>query len=680
MRLLDRAKSALGLTPHVAADSAQANALAAAPRYLGAGTGILSNLLSGMNTSDDQAWWDVWFARRTLSNEQRKALAADPLVRRILSLPGEDATQQGWTPKITAEHPEHTAEQISKKIEDYEDRAEIDLQSKLCDLSLRSRAFGDALILLGIDDGRPPDQPVDVARIKRVWWAAVIDRRDFEYGKVIGPRGEVGDYRYLTPEEQAKYAPGAQLFGQVRTFRITDLNGVLPDGIRYGDGLNSGPAETMIAAGAQFEIHADRVLHLPYDRALPLTDQLQDALAAYFRGMSGISRAIDRASLFVWKVANHIAQSWSENHHIGEKRIRSAMKSWSALSAVVLDSKEEDLQPLGSGSTAGLEGAIHPIMLWLCAVSGIPSTRLFGMSPGGFGTGEREGRDYDSLLGAVQARLTPLIRKFDRYALAAQDGLGLVVDAGQIDVQWCDLHPPTAAEKAEKDSKNATTAVALVGAGLYLPSEMRALFDFELDAEARKRLAVAALENQQTNGRISGETFAAILNLAKETGIQKAFQPAAARALIVASGVSHLLAAQIFPDPPPEPTPAPVLAPATPPAPGAPETPETADGQGGDPVADAPPPPSRYIPDDALPAKELAPVLGIPSRTLSRMYERGEIRQYIRLNGQRVYSRAEVLAAEEALNLTPEERAEREAELAAELEATEAEESEGSEA
>src|SRR5690606_22754037 len=106
--------------------------------------------------------------------------------------------------------------------------------------------------------------------------------------------------------------------------------------------------------------------------------------------------------------------------------------------------------------------------------------------------------------------------------------------------------------------------------------------------------------------------------------------PAAARALAVSRGVSSEMATLVFPD-----APSPSLAPATPGAPGVPETPDTADGQGGDPVADAPTPaspPSRYIPDDALPARMLAPSLGIASRRLSLMAERGQIREYVKLN------------------------------------------------
>jgi len=84
MRLFDRARARLGIpAAHVAADSADANALAAAPRHQ-LGTGVLTNLLSGLNTSEDQTWWDTWYSRRTLTDSQRCALGADPLVRRIL--------------------------------------------------------------------------------------------------------------------------------------------------------------------------------------------------------------------------------------------------------------------------------------------------------------------------------------------------------------------------------------------------------------------------------------------------------------------------------------------------------------------------------------------------------------------------------------------------------------------
>ena len=649
MRLRDRVRARLGFqtSAHVAADSADANALAAAPRGAGGGTGILTNLLSGINTSEDQAWWDTWFQRRTLTDEQRSALGADPLVRRILRLPGDDATREGWDVKVSTKHPLLTDAQVSEAIADYERREGIDLASRLRDASIRRRQHGAALILLGIDDGLPMDQPVDLDKIRRIWWTAVIDWRDFEYGAVIGPRGEVQDWSTIGEKDKEKFAPGAHLFGQVASYKITDLNGVLLDGVRDGDAFRASATATLNST--QITVHADRVLYLPYDRALPLLDQLQDSLAAYFRGMSGLTRAIDRASLFVWRVANHVAQSWSENHGIGARRIRDAMKSWSAMSAIVIDKTDEDITALGSGSSAGLGDALTPIMHWICAASGIPATRLFGTSPGGFGSGEGERADYNDSIRALQGDFSQYIRKFARYALASADGLDWVVPSGAIDIVWEDLDAPTDTERAALLSTNASTAIALMTAGFFEIGELRALMpEIELDRGAR--------ETAKLTAHLAPEQIDTLLKVIKDgVGIP----PAGVRAMLTAAGIPPMLALLVAPEPP-------LLPPAPgelPPLAGAPgETPETADGQGGDPLVDAPapapppPPPSRYIPPDALPARELAPIMDIPSRRLSLMAERGQIRAYIRLNGQAVYSRAEVMAAEAAANMTEEER------------------------
>ena len=660
MGVIDRARKALGIgsdptvTPAIEVDSVEANALAAAPRYFG-GPGVLTNLLSGLNTTEDKTWWDVWYQRRPLTDDQRRALGLDPLVRRILSLPGDDALREGYTVKLEGLPEDVDGEALSRKIADYADRRGVTLDAKLRDASTRSRQYGAAIVVLGIDDGRAPNQPVDINAIKRIWWAAVIDWRDFDYGKVIGPRGGTEDWTALTDADKSRFDAGADRFGSVLTYRIRDINGALSDGIRWGDGFSHGPAEQIITTAIDYEVHADRVLYLPYDEALPLVDQLQDALAAYFRGMSGISRAIDRASLLIWKLKNHVAQSWSENHGIGERRVRSAMKSWSALSAMVLDKDDEDLSMSGSGSTSGLADAINPIMLWICAATGIPATRLFGMSPGGFGKGDAEREQWHDQIRALQSiKFAPLIRKFARYACAAQDGgIGLVLDEGRFTVEFDDLDSPTDSERAETLAKTADAVAKLVRENILLPDEAaRMLPDIELDTEERERRKA---RGQSLAPMTVGVFDGLIKLLAEAPGVT----PAQKRAILSAAEPERFtpeVAAAIFPDAPAQ-TSAPAD-PGTPPPSGA--TPPAGESERS---SEPPPPPA---PTDTVDGSTLARELGIPAVRLTLAAKRGDLRNYDLLGGRPRYSRAEVMELIRKRNLSPDEAAE---ELAAEAEA-----------
>jgi hypothetical protein len=608
--------------------------------------------MSGLNTSSDRAWWDAWFQRRPLSEEERRALGLDPLVRRILSLPGDDATREGWTVVVDDDDLPPRAE-VSKTISDYEERGGINLAAKIRDASLRSRQYGAALILLGIDDGRTPDQPVDTNRIKRIWWTAVVDWRDFDYGKVIGPRGETLDYANLPDLEKSKYEPGAERFGQIDSYLITDLNGVLPDGVRYGDGNSqSGATETLLPANITF--HSDRVLWVPYDAALPLLDQMQDALAAYFRGMSGVSRAIDRASLLIWKIKDHTAKSWGENREIGRSRLREAMRSWSSLSAMVIDKTDEDLVMGGGGSTSGLDAAINPIMVWIAALAGIPVTVLWQVSPGGFGTGASERENwFDSVRADQKNRWTTLVRKFALLVIAAKDGLGVTTSPDRVKVKWHELAPASEAERADMLAKRADTVSKL--RDLYIDSELRKMIpEIELDLVARRAssASAAALEAVERSRALTAPDPGEVDRLLKIHTALAAISPDAARALAIAHGTRPGLAAAMFPAAP--------LPLAGAPTGAAEETSDNPDGEGADPVADAPAPPpeppSRSIPLDALPAAELKTEFGVPTRTISRMAEKGLIKRYIRVGGKPVFSRSEVIEAERRDNLTAEER------------------------
>ena len=634
MGIFNRARSVLS-RPVI--DSAEANALAAAPRTTPGGTGILTNMMSGLGTSEDQTWWDFWYRRRTLSERERSVLGRDPLVRRLLSLPGDDALRQGY-------HVERaSSDETSEAVAAYERREGINLHPNLATAASRSRQYGVALVLLGIDDGQAPDQPVNMKNINRIFWTAVIDRKDFDFGKVVDERGNVSSYATLPDTDRLKYQSTANQFGRVQTYIIRDLNGVLPDGVRYGDGLQQSPATTMTSLSS-VEFHSDRVLYIQHDDALSLLDQMQDALAAYFRSMSGISRAIDRASLLLWRIKNHTAQSWSENHAIGARRLRDAMRSWSATNAMIIDKEDEDFKPLGGGSMSGLDSAVSPIMLWICASVGIPATRLFGMSPGGFGKGDAEREQYNDLLRSFQTlHFEPMIRKFARYALAAKDGASIVVDAGDLTVKWADLDPLSALEKSDLLTKNAASAVALKGAGLYLTTELHQLFDIQLDAMGRQAIANAEASQNTFNATM----FEAVITLAKDGVGAGGLSPAAGRALLTAVGLSPSMSFVIFPDPPPLVDPAPLAADI--------------------PVVDTPPPPP---PMDCVDGSTLAAELGIPTVRLSLAVKRGHLRNYSLLGGKPRYSRGEVMTLLGEQNQTPEERADREAAIeAAEIEA-----------
>lgn len=690
-RIRDVFAPKVNTTPVDVVDSAEANALAAAPPALFGGTGSLTNFMSGLNTSADSSWWDQWFERRPLGERQRDVLGRDPLVRRILSLPGEDATREGWAVEVEAPEAHMTQEEIAKAIADYEDRAGVNMTRSYRDALRRARQHGAALILLGIDDNRTPDQPVDITKIKRVWWSAVIDARDFDYGPVIGPRGEVSD-NGTRPEDDGKYnEERAAQFGNVAYFTITDINGVLPDGIRYGCfGSNGGTSAELLNVG-DLRVHADRVLYIPGPDALPALDQMQDALAAFFRSQSGLSRAVDRASLMLWKIAGNIAKSWQldENRQIGRRRIMDAMRSMSAQSALVVDKEEEDFSLIGGGNTSGLSSVIGDHMVWLAGLSGIPITRLFGVSPGGWGTGEGERADYHDKIRDIQTSdLQPHIRKTALYFMAARDGgINLLLQPRAIHVEFEDLDPPSEAERIEMLAKKADAVVKLSGVqGLFLVSEFAQLFegDIDLDKTARaliaeRRRAQQAQESARAlseQAKLSAGAIDAVIKLADVESVP----PEGKRALSVASGLRPDLAMQVFPPPPPPAPPAPPALPAGAPSPtpGG-ETPDDSDGEGGEPAADVDPvpepTPARMLPADVAPARDLASEFGVPTRTITRLAEKDAIRTYYKVGGKRVFSRAEVIEAERVGNLSEEEREQEEAErLAREAEEIETEE------
>ena len=385
-------------------------------------TGALYNAVTGVGTSRDTSYFNQWATARPLRRGELYGMGRNGLIVQALSKLPNTATREGWRVEITDETIEERGK-LADQIAAYEARLGI---GHHCARALtKGRQYGEAMVVLMIDDGRAMSEPVDTANIRTIRWAAPID------------------VRYYQPA--TLYQAGDEKFGQVETFRITDVNGFLEDGLRYGPNSLSFMVTSLDAerrqSGGEIIVHADRVLHFPTVDYLPLLDTLQDSFGAFFESMNGIRTAARESSVVVYKVSSWLRKMWSENAGLAQQHMRTVDASKSSMNAWVLDRDNEDVQ-VTSRSLGGVADLANPFMVWLGAALAMPQTILFGVSPGGFGKGEAEIETWHNEARAYfAAAVAPRLHTLHGYILAAQDGCRLPYDT-QRTISLNDLSPP----------------------------------------------------------------------------------------------------------------------------------------------------------------------------------------------------------------------------------------------
>jgi phage-related protein (TIGR01555 family) len=641
--------------PVEATDAIPSNPNALGEGLLSGNVGAFANFMSGIGTARDASFWDTWTRPRMLTDEQRRYMGRNGLIRNaVLELYPTECTREGWSVTITDPAVKDPAA-LSKGIEQYEERAGIASRATIADAMRRALQYGDAIILLGIDDGVSDfSLPVNAETIKSIHWAKVVDRRDFTYGQIAGPE--------------------SIHFGEPEWFDVQDITSILPEGMRFGDQGNYSSGATFAAdVPHAMRFHRSRVLRFTAADALSVLDTLQDSLASYFTGTAGLTSSMREHSVGMWEIKNWFdtkLSSWADH---ARSFLDRATRSKSSVNAIIVDADKEKFSYIPR-NVSGLADLINPVMVWISAAMRAPNTKLWGVSPGGFGTGESEREDFAESVRVWQMRwIASQLGRLHDLILHAQDGPspGYYVKPEFRELVFADLSPSDEIEQQDLVNKQIDAIVKAIDAGMITPEEgaasipETALFQIKLNTALRTKRAIEG-DVAKVEPMLVG-IFTALVAGGKSPGLivqvnQRAITPEQARtAMRIAdpdrfrgpTGEADLLA--LFPDLPPELPPVPTAAPlpgAAPELPGTDLDIQETDEPEPDPVALAfsnDPLPSDTAPASII-ARELTEQTGhkIPTGRVSKLAKPDaegnvRIRSWSMLGGKAVHSRAEVM-------------------------------------
>lgn len=381
--------------------------------------GAIVNALTGIGTALDRTESiQVGFSAK-LSPQRQEELFLNPIVQNICCAYASEGTRAGWEITLGGD------KQNPKLIQDFDNyRAAIgsedDDDELISDVELVKTAqiwaniYGGAALVLNIDDGQSPENPVDITKIKTIKSVEILDRhritpdltkttnplRPTHYRILIAARP--GDRLNLDNDSKLqKTAKGDYYTYPIHRSRIIRFDG------RDGKML---PPDLMSRQGNWGQSSIDAIW---------------DDFKLFENVYHSIGAMIDDASLFVYYAKGLKKQVEGGKEGILRSRFAALRFGAKNLGGAALDFDEEKIEWL-SRQFAGLPELSDRFRDRLVVVSGLPTTVILGRGPLGLaaqGTGDAEEQVWERMVNTWQE--TVLRRKLHRmlrYIWLAKDG------------------------------------------------------------------------------------------------------------------------------------------------------------------------------------------------------------------------------------------------------------------
>lgn len=334
-------------------------------------------------------------------NQLENMYRGDWLARKICDAPADDITRE-WRSWQANQDQIEKIEMVEKT---------MDLQRKVKRWITLARLYGGSALVLGIDDGLDPSQPVDLNKCGKgcLRYVVVLHRYELNAGpriyNVADPYytraayytvatpmfGFEGESGITQPDRPGQTTPAP---GSINSFWNTFSN-VIPFRIEKKEQQEKIRQMSMVPTNiGMTQIHPSRVLELPGNelpdwRLAPLgggwgDSSLQtviDTVNDFITTMQASAAIVNDSKVDVVKIPNMALNLKNDayNQKLLE-RFSLAARTKSVLSALLLD-KEEEWERTNT-QMSGLPLIMHEFMTLVSAAADIPVSRLFGQAQG----------------------------------------------------------------------------------------------------------------------------------------------------------------------------------------------------------------------------------------------------------------------------------------------------------
>ena len=350
-----------------------------------------SNLVTNLGVNGKDKRLGAVVQSASLSYEQAgEAYRGDDMTQAIIDIPAGEMVRE-WA-DLRIEGNEKDSEAVG---------AIVDKKLKAREIFRKGikwqRLYGGAGILIGVNDGRSLDQPVNEAAIRSVDYLNVFDPAeirpiDWESNPAKADYGEPKMYQIFP---RVFGVGAAVLFEKVHCSRVVRLNGITANRIQAAYNFGWG----------------DSVL-----------DRCYEVIRDFAQAFHGTAALLQDFAQGVFKLRGLAAAMGSDREKLIQKRIQLIDFCRSMLRAVVVDAEGEDFERK-STSVAGLDGILDRFSVRLAAAARIPMAKLFCETPGGMSDGKLEGplELWHKEINADQEKeISPGLTKITRYVMLSK--------------------------------------------------------------------------------------------------------------------------------------------------------------------------------------------------------------------------------------------------------------------
>lgn len=400
------------------------------------------NPYAGFGGSKDRRSYTGFVGRGSLDRVTLERLYAEnAIARRIVDLPADEEVRK-WVrfAGIDADKTDPFLAELDR----------LKVRNLVAKARKWARLYGGAALVLLVQDGLPPDQPVDMGGIIRIAGAYVVDR-----WKIYPIETEQNP---LSPHygEPIKYLISGNRGGvDVHASRVIAFDGFdAPDTIRQ---QNNGWGVSILDL---------------------IWEELQNVGIAD----AGAANIVAEFVQSVFKIKNLMAMLAKGGESALRTRLELARLSQSIIKGMLVDADAEGYERT-SHNVSGLDGLLNILATRLSGAAGIPVTLLWGISPGGLNaTGESDIRFfYDGVSRSQEIHVTPAIDRVSSLVFhAAQWGepterkanpFAGVEPAGWT-YEYLPLREMTAGERADLRLKTSQADALDIQAGVLDPAEV----------------------------------------------------------------------------------------------------------------------------------------------------------------------------------------------------------------
>jgi len=384
------------------------------------------SMVTGMGVPGRDKAESIKFQRRrrirfeTLDSVVRQ----DGLANKIVCEVVEDGFRCGWRidfPKEAGVDPEKVNE-INKKLDEWHKATKF--KQHAAKHFKQARTFGGGLLVLGVDDGQDSRQPLNPESLRTFDWVKPLDRYQMSASGMLDTRpkspffgfplwyfltsiyGETGFGQFFNGpgEDTNDVMFDGEVGGERQVTRnntqVGGVNQTNQTGVRTAEDVGSGDRLNNIT------VHTTRVwrtdgMYLSDRSRLQnegwgdsVLENAWDPLRYWNSAMKGSGTIIQDFMQGVYKLKGLRDILAANEEGLVQKRFSLMDYLKSIWNVVLLDSDGEEYERK-STSVTGLPELIDRHAIHLSSVTGMSLVKLFGVSPGGFGTGEAEGENWD---------------------------------------------------------------------------------------------------------------------------------------------------------------------------------------------------------------------------------------------------------------------------------------------